>query len=76
MIAADIWGKVLLPMNYRELSTYSHFVYCMEPGLLWSLLEEKLKRSNTSKEEAAKIEQLLASISENDNNYLLLGKWK
>ena len=75
-LSAEIWGGILLPMNYAELSTYDYFVYCMEPGLLWSLLEEKLKRSNASKEEAAKIKQLLESISENDNNYLLLGRWK
>lgn len=75
-LSAGVWGGILLPMNYAELSTYSHFIYCIEPGLLWSLLEEKLKRSNTSKEDATKIDQLLASISENDNNYLLLGRWK
>lgn len=61
-------------MNYVELSTYNHFIYCMEPGLLWSLLEDKLKRGNVSKEEAAEIRRLLESISENDNNYLLLGR--
>ena len=75
-VSAEVWGGVLLPMNYTELSTYHHFIYCMEPGLLWSLLEDKLKQGNAPKEEAAEIRRLLESISENDNNYLLLGRWK
>ena len=45
--------------------------------LLQMLLEERLQQKDKmSKEDLAKITELLNSISGGDNNYLLLGRWK
>lgn len=45
--------------------------------LLQMLLEERLKeKGKMSKKDLAKVTELMESISDDDNNYLLLGRWK
>ena len=74
---ADNLGGFSIPLKYKVIGNYHYFVFCLEPGLLQMLLEERLQHKNTlQKKNLKEIVKLVNSISENDNNYLLLGKWK
>ena len=76
-IMADELGGITLPLKQRLQIDYRYFAFCLEPGILLMLLEERLKeKDKMSKGDLAKITELLNSISEDDNNYLLFGEWK
>ena len=78
-LVADELGGISVPLKYNGLyySSYYDFVMCIDPYRLMMLLEERLKeKDKMSKKDLAKITELLKSISDDDNNYLLLGKWK
>ncbi len=76
-LSLDMLGGVQLPLNYKIVSDFENFIYYIEPGMLLSSLEEMLQyKRNLSQKEIDEITDFMHSISEDDNNYLLLGKWK
>lgn len=77
-LSLDILGGVQLPLNRKIVSDLENFIYYIEPGMLLITLEERLQynKGNLSSTEIAKITDFMHTISEDDNNYLLIGKWK
>ncbi len=76
-IRADELGGIILPLKQRLQMDYRYFIVYVEPDQLLMLLEERLKeKDKMSKEDLAKITELMNTISDDDNNYLLIGKWK
>lgn len=60
-----------------DWSRYNYFVYCIEPGKLQMMIEEQLAhKERIAPEELPKLIEFNNSISEDDNTYILLGKWK
>jgi len=71
----DFLGDLLIewPTGYFE---EDYFCQNMDPGLLKTQLEETLKNPDLTSEVIAKVKELIGSISDNDNNYILYAKWK
>lgn len=72
-----------IPWREQELeksidwSRYDYFVYCIEPGKLQLMIEEQLAhKERIAPEVVSKLIDFNNTISEDDNNYILLGKWK
>lgn len=60
-----------------DWSRFDYFVYCIEPGKLQTLIEEQLAhKERILPEILPKLVDFNNSISEDDNTYILLGKWK
>jgi len=60
-----------------DWSRFDYFVYCIEPGKLQIMIEEHLThKDRIAPEVALKLIDFSNSISEDDNHYILLGKWK
>lgn len=76
-IVMDELGGIPLEGSLPERSRFDYFVYCIEPGKLQVMIEERLSHKELmASEDVLKLEKLNNSISENENNYILLGKWK
>lgn len=60
------------------ISSYDYFINFIEPGKLQSLIEEQLAhhKDQIPAEILSKVMAFNNSISEDDNCYILLGKWK
>lgn len=72
-----------IPWNEQSLgngidwSRFDYFIYCIEPGKLQGLIEEQLAhRERILPAIVSKLIDFNNSISEDDNNYILLGRWK
>lgn len=60
-----------------DWSRFDYFVYCIEPGKLQLMIEEQLShKERISPEVTSTLMDFSNSISEDDNHYVLLGKWK
>lgn len=76
-IVIDELGGIPLNQNTLENCRFDYFMYCVEPGKLQTMIEERLSHKELmTPEEVSKLVKLNNSISEDDNNYILLGKWK
>lgn len=76
-VVIDQLGGIPYTGNIENCSTGDYFVYCMEPGKLRTLIETELSlKEKFTREERARLVAFSQSMSEDDNNYVLLGKWK
>ena len=76
-LVMDELGGISVPLKYCLPSDYHYFAICVDPYRMMVLLEERLKeKDKMSKKDLAKVTELMNTISDDDNNYLLLGKWK
>lgn len=76
-IIIDQLGGIPWEKQYIDYSHFDYFVYCIEPGKLQMMIEEQLThKESIASEVVSKLEDFNNTISEDDNNYILLGKWK
>lgn len=69
----DYFGNMEMPLlNFND----GWFFAMYEPGALMDAVEQALSNGNISDKDREKLKTLLASIDENDNNLLFLGKLK
>lgn len=60
-----------------DWSRFDYFVYCIEPGKLQTMIEERLAhKERMNSETISKLTDFCNSISEDNNHYVMIGKWK
>ncbi len=76
-IIIDQLGGIPLEVEGVNCSRSDYFIYCIEPRKLKAMIGEQLSyKERMTSEDISKLMELTNSISENDNTYILLGKWK
>lgn len=70
-LVADRIGGIILPFDYNEYGCVAN----IEPEILRGQIEKRLSEKPSSADKEVLI-KLKDEISEDDNNYILLGKWK
>lgn len=76
-IVIDELGGIPMDWTLPERSCFDYYVCCIEPGILRTMIEKRLSHKEcVSQKEIAQLLEFNNSISEDDNNYILLGKWK
>lgn len=69
----DQLGGIPYTGDIATCGSGEYFVYCVEPGRLQTLFEEEQKARPEQKTEVL---DFYKGISEDDNNYVFIGKWK
>lgn len=76
-IIIDELGGIPLNENPLDASRFDRFIWCVEPGKLQTMIDEQLShKESMAPKDVSRLVDFSNSISENDNNYILLGKWK
>lgn len=68
----DYFGNMEAPLNFVD----GWFFAMYEPGVLVDKIESALSKGDVSDKDREKLNTLLSSIDENDNNLLFIGKLK
>lgn len=71
----DFYGNLPVP-NLTMSFNKGWFIYNVEPGNLQEKIEQRLSESSCKEEDAAKLKELLASLDEDNNNLIFIGKLK
>lgn len=71
----DFFGNLPIP-NPNIHFNKGYFIFNIEPGNLGELIAAHLSSGNCPEKEEAKLKELAASLKENDNNLLFIGKLK
>lgn len=71
-ITNDYFGNMEAPLNFQD----GWFFAMYEPGALVDKIETTLSKGGLSDQDREKLNSLLSSIDENDNNLLFVGKLK
>ena len=65
------------PVNINsQYCSNGYYTINIEPSILINKLEKALAKKSISPDKRKKLEDLLASIDEDDNNYIFIGKLK
>lgn len=76
-IVIDELGGIPIELHTPTYSNFDYLAYSVEPGKLQIMIEEQLShKERMSSEEVSKLVDFNNTISEDDNSYILLGKWK
>lgn len=73
-IVNDFYGGI--PVNGPVCFNKGWYVYNLEPMNLQEVIEKRLSSKDCSDADREKLNEVLSSIDENDNNYLFFGKLK
>lgn len=70
----DNIGPIVLKTNWLQYSTPSHFVMQFDPGTLADMIDEAADADNTDM--SKRMIEFKESIDPDDNNYVIIGRWK
>ncbi|MDR1369159.1 MAG: 6-bladed beta-propeller [Dysgonamonadaceae bacterium] len=74
-IVNDYYGNLEAPVNVMTFRG-GFFIHNLEPGELVDLIEKRMKESNCTAQDKAKLKKLLSSIDKDANNVVFIGKLK
>ena len=76
-LVLDFIGPVKADRSWIFAKDTDYFSINIDPGDLEETLRKTLEeQSDISESDRARISELVESISPDDNNYLIVGKWK
>jgi hypothetical protein len=74
-VVNDYYGNLEMPISIVTIKN-GWFVYNLEPIQLMEQIEKRLAESDCSKQDKQQLKTVLATLDENDNNILFVGKLK